>query len=156
MGSTENFHREIVRRLQSGELRLGVDRSFASNSKSVAFSKFWTLFAFYASAAGLGTAWQLGGPWWWYVAIPVASFLAGSVMGFMRGGTRVRKLATSDPYMFDALWGEGALGLKLLTGKTCSSLTGENYRAFVAQHFLQSKPCHQPGLSAYEKESFHE
>ena len=43
MGSTENFHREIVRRLQSGELRLGVDRSFASNSKSVAFSKFWTL-----------------------------------------------------------------------------------------------------------------
>ena len=137
MGSTENFHREIVRRLQSGELRLGVDRSFASNSKSVAFSRFWTLFAFFASAAGLGIAWRLGGPWWWYVAIPVASFLAASVMGFMRGGARVRKLATSDPYTFETLWGEGALGLELPNQEAYCVSPDADYRAFIAQHFLR-------------------
>ena len=137
MGSTENFHREIVRRLQSGELRLGVDRSFASNSKPVAFSKFWTMFSFFAFAGGLGIALGLDGPWWWYVAIPVAGFLAGSIMGFIRGGARVRKLAMSDAYMFDALWHEGALGLELPSGPHCVAGSGGDYRAFVAQHFLR-------------------
>ena len=84
MGSLDNFHRAIVQRVESGELLLGVDGSFASNSKSVAFSKFWTLVSFFAVAAVLGILWQVSAPWWGYLAGPVAAFLAGSMIGLMR------------------------------------------------------------------------
>ena len=71
-----------------------------------------------ASAAGLGIV--AIGRSMVGMAIPVASFLAGSVMGFMRGGARVRKRRQAM-HAFDALWGEGALGLELPTAETCSS-----------------------------------
>lgn len=139
MGSTENFHQEIMRRIRSNELHLGVDRSFTSNPKSIAFSRFWTLFSFCAAAGTLGIMWQLDGPWWAYLAGPAAAFLAGSIIGFIRGGSRVRKLATTDSLAFDTLWSEGALSLKLPSQEAyCISPSGD-YRAFIAHYFLRSK-----------------
>ena len=62
----------------------------------------------------------------------------------------MRKLATNDPDMFDALWDEGALGLELRNGPGCMASAGDDYRAFVAQHFLRSKrdtPAHEDRIS---------
>ena len=44
MGSDENFHRAMMQRVQSGELQLGVSRMAGTNSGSIAYSRFWTLF----------------------------------------------------------------------------------------------------------------
>ena len=87
----------------------------------------------------------------WYVAIPVASFLIGSVMGFIRGGAKVRKLATSDPYMFDALWHEGALALEVWNGPNCVASRGDDYREFVARHFLHRQGREAPAPLSKKK-----
>ena len=46
MGSLENFHQETIRRLQSGELQLGVSKMAGADRRSVAFSKLFTLFPY--------------------------------------------------------------------------------------------------------------
>ena len=62
MGSLENFHQEIMRRLQSSELQLEVTKAMGGDPNSVAFSKFWTLFSYFAAAGSVGIVWRLDGP----------------------------------------------------------------------------------------------
>ena len=81
MGSLENFHQEIMRRLQSSELQLEVTKAMGGDPNSVAFSKFWTLFSYFAAAGSVGIVWRLDGPWWWFVIGPLVAFFGGSVIG---------------------------------------------------------------------------
>ena len=57
MGSLENFHQETIRRLQSGELQLGVSKMAGADRRSVAFSKLFTLFPFFAAASYCASSW---------------------------------------------------------------------------------------------------
>lgn len=137
MGSIENYHAEIIRRLQSGELLLGVNKMAGAHQKSIAFSQFWTMFPFLAVGAYIGIPWYLDSPrFWWYVIFSPVALIIGIIIRKKRGMAKASKLAKSDPYAFMRLWDEGALSLKLPnTDDDCVS-PQDDYQQFVARNFL--------------------
>ena len=143
MGSEENCHREIMRRLQSGELQLGVSKMAGVSSGSIAFSGFWTSFPFIVTAAYVGMLWVLQYPWLWWVLGSLVVFGLGVVIRRNRGMAKARQLAESNALSFMTLWGEGALSLHILAsdrhsdGVYCQSPSGD-YKKFIAHHFLLS------------------
>ena len=145
MGSLENFHQAIMQRIQSGELQLGVSKMAGADPRSIAFSKFWTMFPFLAAAAYAAILWHLDYSWlWWLVTLPVA-FTVGVIVRRNRGMARASRLAKADPYAFMRLWDEGALSLRISGAEygdrreTCISPDGD-YKKFMAWHFLRSNP----------------
>ena len=138
MSSTENFHNEIVRRLQSGELLLGVSKMAGANTTSIAFSQFWTLFPFLSVVAYIATPWYFGSSLFWgYVVFSPVVLIVGVIIRKKRGMAKASRLAMSDPCAFMRLWDEGALSLKLPgDGEGCVS-PHDDYRQFVSRKFLQ-------------------
>ena len=136
MGSAENFHNEIMRRIKSGDLLLGVSKAVGAETGSITFSRFWTLFSFYAAAGSLGILWRLDAAWWGYATGVPAVFIIGSIIGFTLGRARARRLAQKNPLAFMKLWDEGALYLCVPdTGVICMSPSGD-YKSFMERHFL--------------------
>ena len=141
MGSLDNHHREITGRIQARELYLEVIKEAGADPNSVAFSKFWTLFSFYAAAGSIGVVWRLDGPWWWFVIATLGAYFSGSVIAFILGKRRAKRLAMSDPLAFDSLWAEGILALKLsrsdiLSQESVCVSPDDDYKKFMARHFL--------------------
>ena len=151
MGGLENYHREITARIRAGKLRLEVIKEAGADPNSVAFSKFWTLFPFYAAAGSIGIVWRLNGPWWWYLIGAICAFFCGSAIAFILGKRRARRLAMGKPLAFDSLWTEGVLALKLpesdpLDEEGICVSPDDDYREFVARHFLKAPQTRIDGL----------
>ena len=142
MGSLENFHQEIVQRLQSGELQLGVSKMAGAAPSSVAYSKSWTLFPFVAAAGYCVILWHFDYSWWWLVIGAPVAFLVGVLIRRNRGMAKASRLARADPYAFDRLWTEGALSLKLTESDPLDHegecVSPDDYRKFIARHFLRT------------------
>lgn len=131
MGSLENFHHGIMKRVRSGELELGISKMAGTDSHSVAFSAFWTLFAFLTLPV-------------FFISVPIRR---------NRGRVRARQLAEISPDAFQTLWEEGALSLKVPSGEVCMS-PQDDYRKFMAHHFLTD--AERVDSTEHRKESSHE
>ena len=68
------------------------------------------------------------------------TFVAAVWIRRNRGITKARRMASSDPMMFDRLWEEGALSLRLAGSEHICMSPGGDYTRFVWRHFLYSGP----------------
>ena len=78
VSSLDNYHREIIDRVQTGDLQLGVSKMAGADQRSIAFSKFWTSFPFLAVVSCVGIPWHLESELFWgYVIFSPAIFVVG-------------------------------------------------------------------------------
>ena len=131
VSSLDNYHREIIDRVQTGDLQLGVSKMAGADRRSIAFSKFWTSFPFLAVVSCVGIPWHLESELFWgYVIFSPAIFVVGVLVRRNRGMAKARELAMGCPMGFMYLWDEGARSLRdTHTDEICLSLR-DDYCAF--------------------------
>ena len=105
-----------------------------ADPRSIAHSRFWTLFPFLAALAFCVILWGVDYPWFWWLVSPPAAFFVGVAIRRNRGMAKARRLAMADPLAFMHLWDEGALSLTV-QDTVCMS-PNDDYQKFVAQYFL--------------------
>ena len=152
MGRLSNYHRVIMERLDTGELELGVSKMAGASPQSIAFSRFWTTFPLLVATAYIAVPAvsyivvpelaRSGPPWWGFVVFAPVTFVAGVWIRRNRGMAKARRLASVDPLMFDRLWDEGALSLRLAGSAHVCMSPSDNYRWFVARNFLDDAMTH--------------
>ncbi len=149
MGSLDNYHLLIMERLESGEMELGVSKMAGASPRSIAFSRFWTTFpllvttAYIVVPAGSYIAVpelaQSGPPWWGFIVFAPVTFVVAVLIRRNRSMSKARRLASADPLMFDRLWDEGALSLRLAGSEHVCMSPGGDYRLFVWRRCLRRK-----------------
>ena len=146
MGSSDNFHHAIVRRIQSGKLSLGISKMAGAQPSSVAFSRFWTAFVFLAPGTYIAVPWYFDfALFWGYVIFSPGVLILGVLIRRNRGRAKARSLAMSDSLAFAHLWDEGALSLKSPDRAEVCMSPQDDYRQFMSQNFLLNRREPQRG-----------
>jgi hypothetical protein len=143
MGSTQNFARAIVRGVDAGEVRLGVNLHRLNVPGSPAFSLVDTAAPIVLLLAlnvyvFVWHGWVLG-----LLCLLASVLVYGFVVGRWiadRVQARTLVLLRRQPHLLEELWNSGAISLTHIRTDTFACHPDE-YRPFVVEHLLADRPA---------------
>jgi hypothetical protein len=140
VGSTENFHRQLVQAVQADEIRVGVNIHRANKPGSIGFSYFDMIAPiFLLTGLAIYVSYKFGIIWGVVQAviyIPVYFILVGRWI-VSRATKRVREGCLHDPLLFLQAWNAGWLSLQHQKSGDIAMSPTDKWTDFVVKHVLR-------------------